>query len=193
MSASDGHEAAPASRLLSASATAFFLLVFGCVWLLAQRFGAAPQEPWQAVALGTGLLALAYVDWRWRRLPDALTAPVAILGLALAASRGTLGPHLAGLVAGYLAIAGLRALWLGLRRVEAIGLGDAKLIAAGGAWIGAAALAPALTLASLSGLMAAALARVGGGRATSIAFGPHLALGVWVMWCWKAAFWPAQA
>ena len=68
---------------------------------------------------------------------------------------------------------------------EGLGGGDAKLLAASGAWLGAAALPEVILLAALSALAAAACLRLAGirlGIHSALPFGPFLALAIWVLW-----------
>ena len=84
-----------------------------------------------------------------------------------------------------LGYAAFRAVSLGYRRWrgrEGLGAGDAKLLAAGGAWVGLEALSSAVLIGAVLGLCgAAALVRPGraGWGATRVPFGPSLALGIW--------------
>lgn len=81
------------------------------------------------------------------------------------------------------AIGRLYAAWRG---VEGLGLGDAKLLAAAGAWLGPPGLAPTILVAASLGLAAAWLTgRRRGGDA--IAFGPFLALACWMLLLWQLA------
>jgi leader peptidase (prepilin peptidase)/N-methyltransferase len=73
-------------------------------------------------------------------------------------------------------------------------MGDAKLLAAIGAWLGLSLLPAALLLAACTGLVAAAGAALTGKRmsaATAIPFGPFLALSGWLLWLYaeRAADW----
>ena len=65
-------------------------------------------------------------------------------------------------------------------------VGDAKLLAAGGAWVGAYGLPIVLLIASGAGLIVALIAaqrsRASHESAASVV-GPCRALGVWVVWC----------
>ncbi len=61
-----------------------------------------------------------------------------------------------------------------------LGLGDAKLLAAGGAWLGVALLPDVLLVSALAGLCWAV-----GRRRSRIAFGPFLAGGIWVVWLYQ--------
>jgi leader peptidase (prepilin peptidase)/N-methyltransferase len=156
---------------------------------------AVPGWPsWAAAVLGWGLLALAAIDLRHFLLPDALTLPLVCLGLALAAL-GAAAPGLgwavtpldaaAGAVAGFGAFALIGRLYRALRKRAGIGGGDAKLLAAAGAWAGWQALPSVVLIAALSGLAAAlvlaAVRRRRPGLHDRLAFGPHLALGTWLV------------
>jgi leader peptidase (prepilin peptidase)/N-methyltransferase len=85
-----------------------------------------------------------------------------------------------GAAAGYASLALFGAFYFRLRGRDGLGLGDAKLFAAGGAWLGWEALPLVLAVAAVAGLaFALAVARRPGAQ---IAFGPCLALGIWVGW-----------
>jgi leader peptidase (prepilin peptidase)/N-methyltransferase len=64
-------------------------------------------------------------------------------------------------------------------------MGDAKLFAAAGAWLGAPALPGVLLLAAASALVIALLGRGFAGkidRYEPLPFGPYLALATWLGW-----------
>ena len=64
-------------------------------------------------------------------------------------------------------------------------MGDAKLFAATGAWIGTAALPGALFIAAATGLVVELARRALTGRGCRLhrlAFGPYLALATWIGW-----------
>lgn len=139
-----------------------------------------------SVLLGWGLLALALIDLQHFRLPDAGTLPLILTGLALAAA-GWTGPpmdHALGATFGFAALWGIRALYFLVRGREGLGLGDAKLLAAAGAWCGWTALPSVLLISCLIGLgLAVSLARNTGLRRTlAIPFGPALCMGFWITW-----------
>jgi leader peptidase (prepilin peptidase)/N-methyltransferase len=127
------------------------------------------------------LAALTCIDLRERRLPDRLTLPLLGLGLALAARRTNGLPiaELAGAGVGFLLFWALGEAHYRLRGVEGLGLGDAKLLAAGGAWLGWRDLPVLILVAALGGLAAAMWGR---GRRREIAFGPWLALAFAILW-----------
>jgi leader peptidase (prepilin peptidase)/N-methyltransferase len=103
---------------------------------------------------GWQLLALGLVDARLMRLPNGLTAGLAVTGMVA----GVLGapPVLADRVIG--GVAGLAVLWAiaaVYRRARGrvgLGGGDAKLLGAIGLWLGWRALAPVVLGASVLGL-----------------------------------------
>jgi leader peptidase (prepilin peptidase)/N-methyltransferase len=138
-------------------------------------------------ALGWTLLTLAAIDQRHFLLPDALTLPLIPAGLAVAwaIDPALLLPHLLGALAGFAAFAAIALAYRRLRGREGLGLGDAKLLAAAGAWLGWQAL-PGLVLVAALGALAVALARaVTGDRLSAtmrVAFGSYLALAFWLVW-----------
>jgi leader peptidase (prepilin peptidase)/N-methyltransferase len=149
---------------------------------------------WAVAMLGWGLLALAAIDLKHFLLPDALTLPLLGLGLAFAAL-GAVAPGLgwsttpldaaAGAVAGFAAFALIGWLYGAVRKRTGIGGGDAKLLAAAGAWAGWQALPSVVLIAALSGLavslVLAAVRRRRPGLHDRLAFGPYLALGTWLV------------
>ncbi|MGH7044773.1 MAG: prepilin peptidase [Stellaceae bacterium] len=142
---------------------------------------------WLDCVLGWWLLALAWIDLRHWILPDRLTLPLVLAGLAAAAvfDRSSLVDRALGAAVGYLALRAVATLYRVLRGHEGLGSGDAKLLAASGAWVGAAALAQVVLIAAVAGLAAAALLRLGGirlGLRSALPFGPFLALATWLVW-----------
>jgi leader peptidase (prepilin peptidase) / N-methyltransferase len=175
------------------------LVELGAAAVGALSLGLLPApEAWLAALLGWWLLALALIDLRSWFLPDALTLPLLAAGLLLAAwgefgglrrlpTGVTPAGSLAGAAAGYLALAGIGYAYRRWRGREGLGLGDAKLLAAAGAWLGAASLPWVVLLAAVAGLALAA-ARGGDLRAeTPVPFGPSLALAFWC--CFLALAW----
>lgn len=142
---------------------------------------------WVSCALGWTLIALAVIDWRHLFLPDSLTLPLIPAGLAVtwALSPGRLIDHLIGAAAGFFLLLALAALYRRLRGREGLGPGDAKLLAAAGAWLGWQGLASVILLAAAGGLAGALLqARGEGGLdpGRAVAFGPYLAGALWLVW-----------
>ena len=145
------------------------------------------QRVWLDCLLGWWLLTLGWTDLRSWLLPDLLTLPLIIVGLvaAVVLDPDQLTQRALGAALGYLSLAAVAAFYRALRDREGLGGGDAKLLAASGAWLGAAALPQVILLAALSALGAAACLRLTGtklGRHSAMPFGPFLALATWVLW-----------
>ena len=142
---------------------------------------------WASLALGWTLLTMAAIDLRHYWLPDRLTLPLIPAGLLVTwlVDPAGLADHALGALAGFLAFAGIAWAYRRLRRRAGLGLGDAKLLAAAGAWLGWPAL-PGLVVVAASLALAIALVRAASGErlaaATQIAFGPYLALALWLFW-----------
>lgn len=142
---------------------------------------------WIGCLLGWWLAALAVIDSRAMILPDVLTLPLVVVGLAVSylIAPGRVIDHAVGALAGFMVIGGVGLVYRRFRGREGIGGGDAKLATAAGAWVGWIGLPGVILIAALSGLIFAVLgARTGRGLAApvKIPFGPHLALGIWVIW-----------
>ena len=142
---------------------------------------------WAGCGLGWTLLALAVTDIKYFQLPDFLTLPLVAAGLLVAAVLGagtnSLASHGLGVVAGYAFVRLLRFSYRALRGREGMGLGDAKLLAAAGAWVSWQGLPSVLVIASLSALAVVLVMR--GPKidpARRVPFGVFLALGLWIVW-----------
>ena len=139
---------------------------------------------WAITALlSVVLLLIAMIDFRQYRIPDLLSLPLLLAGLALAWTDGpdALIDRLIGAIIGFSVLAAFGEAYFRLRGVDGLGLGDAKLFAAAGAWLGWQALPLVLLIAAGSGLMVAMLSGVRG-RGGKIAFGPWISLGFLIVW-----------
>lgn len=142
---------------------------------------------WPTAILGWLLLALSVIDWRHLILPDELTLPLLPIGLGTAAclSGDRLLDNGIGVAAGGAALALVLVTFRRLAGREGLGLGDVKLFAGAGAWVGWQGLPSVLLLGAGSGLIVALLrswASPSTGARSPIAFGPFLALGLWLTW-----------
>jgi leader peptidase (prepilin peptidase)/N-methyltransferase len=129
------------------------------------------------------LVALSAIDWDTTVLPDALTLPLLWAGLVLAAlgwlPELTLGSSLAGAVVGYLSLWSVYWAFKLATGKEGMGYGDFKLLAALGAWLGAAAILPIVLFASVLGAVVGIGLKLSGGlrEGRFVPFGPFLAGG----------------
>ena len=127
-------------------------------------------------ALGCVLVLAAYTDLRYRRIPNALVA-LGLCGALASVSFGwstlTLGQCLLGAVTGL-------ALFLPLYMCRAVGAGDAKLMAAVGAFVGAHAVLWVVVYTALIGGVMAVVTVMALGNAKQTAQG---------IWSFLRALW----
>lgn len=102
------------------------------------------------------LIYLAYIDWRTLRLPNAITFPLIVFGITFnwVSDLRLADPSsaLLGALLGYASLWALNASYRLLQNQNGIGMGDAKLLAALGAWLGVSALPSILLIASVTGI-----------------------------------------
>jgi prepilin signal peptidase PulO-like enzyme (type II secretory pathway) len=127
------------------------------------------------------LVALSLVDLRTRRLPNGLL--LALLAWAIAQSLWLGQPPSRDLGLGLLAGGGLF-LIVALARPGALGTGDVKLAAVLGAALGFPLGLLGLLCGAVTGGVAAAVLLLTrrAGRKDTMAYGPYLALGAWLVW-----------
>jgi leader peptidase (prepilin peptidase) / N-methyltransferase len=164
----------PAIELLTALCSVVVILTFGF-----SVFGLmACLYTWM-------LLALTFIDYDTKLLPDQITYPLLWLGLI---ANGffpgivSLQDAVIGAIAGYLF---LWSTYWGFKLItgkEGMGYGDFKLLAALGAWLGWQALPSIILIAAAVGLLYALLRIVTARQSSSepIPFGPFLAVAGWV-------------
>jgi leader peptidase (prepilin peptidase) / N-methyltransferase len=128
--------------------------------------------------------SLAWIDLRRGIIPDWLNLAIAVIGLArtvlLDGWAAGLGAGCEGIVIGAIVWL-LRRLYFMFRKFQGLGLGDVKLLAASGIWVGVAGVPIQLLIASVTALAAAGVMHVTGRtvtRLTPLPFGPFLALGL---------------
>jgi leader peptidase (prepilin peptidase)/N-methyltransferase len=137
---------------------------------------------WAGSALAWTLLTLGWIDAVCLRLPDLLTLPLLFAGLTEAwlLEPDALPARAFGAALGYSLFVALAWLYRRLRGREGLGGGDAKLLAAGGAWVGAGLLPDVLLGAALSGICWISLRRAD--PSARLPFGPFLAASIWLVW-----------
>jgi leader peptidase (prepilin peptidase)/N-methyltransferase len=123
------------------------------------------------------LAACAVTDLEGRRIPNRITAPAALLAVALGLALDTSGEPrrvlCAALAGGFLMVAALI-------NPAGMGMGDAKLVAVMGLYLGAPVIVGLLVamLASVAtGLVIARRRGIRAARKTTLPFGPYLAFG----------------
>lgn len=163
------------------------LVALGIAAAAAAVFPDRPDALWLACGLGWTLQALAWIDWDHLFLPDAITLPLVVAGLLATwwMAPEALTGHAIGAAAGYAAFRGVALAYRAWRGRDGLGQGDAKLLAAAGAWLGWEALPDIVLVAALLGLaFAGARAFRDGGLDASerLPFGPCLAVALWLCW-----------
>lgn len=161
----------PFVELLTAIVSVAVIAVYGYTWT-----GIA------ALAFTWAILALTFIDFDTKLLPDQLTLPLLWLGLIVNISTTftDLGSAVIGAIAGYLVLWSIYWAFKLITGKEGMGYGDFKLLAAMGAWFGWQALPMLILISSVVGIV------LGGGMLLirrsreAIPFGPYLAIAGWV-------------
>jgi len=121
---------------------------------LAKSLGPTPQaQALVSMALVTALLVLALIDLDHKILPDVITLPGIVLGLATSFLPGPPEPPSAFVAAigGYVVLAAFAWAWRRLRGIEAMGQGDWKMAAMLGAFLGVEKLLLTVLVATVCG------------------------------------------
>jgi leader peptidase (prepilin peptidase) / N-methyltransferase len=164
-------------------------MIAGALWFAIGLLG-DPAWPLPAMGgcyLGILLASICAIDARYGIIPDSLVLALAAGG-ALQASLWGFGDFWwrgaeAALV--FAAAALFRALYRRVRGHDGLGFGDVKFLAAGTPWIGADGIPVLLLIAVASALISLLILRVQGHELHgkhAISFGPHLAIGLWLVW-----------
>lgn len=146
-----------------------------------------------SLLLGWLLLVHTLIDAHVWRLPDPINLLLFAAGLSFTAwfMPERLTAHVIGAAAGYGALRLVAALYHRARGRAGLGLGDAKLLGAVGAWLGWSALPFVVSVgagAALIVIITVGVLRRWRGSASGVRggdalpFGPFLAFGAWVMW-----------
>ena len=149
--------------------------------------------PWAGLPLIALLLPLVLIDLDHLWLPEPLCRWGLVLGLLVSMVGGVsaVSTHLIASVLALLLLEGLSALAERLLGQPALGLGDAKLAALGGAWLGPGGIAAAMAIAIAAGAVVGGTARLSGrlGPREPFPFGPFIALGIWLVWLTGPMWW----
>ena len=159
----------------------------GVVVVWAATAGMSDVMFWATVGLGWVLLTLAVMDLRDFILADVLTLPLVVAGLGLMAWQVPEVAlwHALGAAGGLALMVGVGFAYTALRGREGLGLGDAKLMAAAGAWTGLEGVGTVLLYGAVLSLGLVAAMRLSGRTFeadTPIPFGAGLAAGFWLTW-----------
>jgi leader peptidase (prepilin peptidase) / N-methyltransferase len=158
-------------------------------WLLASR-----------LVLGTSLVVLFMIDLEHQLLPNAITLPGIVVGFLFSLVT-PVGPvnSLIGIVVGGGILYGIAAAYYLLRKEEGMGMGDVKMLAMVGAFLGWKAVLLTLVLSSFAGAVIGVIVMLWqrGDMRYALPFGTFLALATLVamlagepLLAWYFAFYP---
>lgn len=162
----------------------------GFIW----AYAIIGPEVWLLPVLGLWvcLMTLIVTDLEHYIIPDELQWAIAVCGVAYVLLRGDDFPHhLYGMALGGLIGLSLRYGFLYLRDKDGLGMGDVKLMAASGIWLGIEPQVPYLFYAGVLGVITAVVWRIFR-KGVYYPFGPSLALSLWILVLYheaEAAFW----
>lgn len=163
------------------------LVLYGALFLAAGVPVDAPVLIASGV-LAIGLIAASTIDLRTAIIPD--TASLGLVAAGLVSiwyfRPDEIGLH-AGVALGWLLVLGLLSEgYFRWREIDGFGLGDVKLMAAAGAWLGlqgSLSVMIAACLGAIATLLGTSLLRGRGLSAQAgLPFGPFIALSIWIVW-----------
>jgi leader peptidase (prepilin peptidase)/N-methyltransferase len=168
------------------------ILAAGALAVVVSIVAAHGAAGWLGAGLALVMLAIAVIDGQRFLIPDSLNAAGLALGIvhSVVLGQGDIGAALAGAVlrAAVLALAffALRLIYARLRGRQGIGLGDVKLAAVAGSWLGWSIMPIAVEIAALSALSVYALRRYALRRplrpTSRLPFGLYFAPAIWIGW-----------
>jgi leader peptidase (prepilin peptidase)/N-methyltransferase len=162
----------PAVELLTAGLWVVLAAVTPVGWLLASR-----------LVLGTALIVLFMIDLEHHILPNSITLPGIIVGFAfsLVTHPGPLDAFLGILVGGGV-LYGIALAYFLIRKEEGMGMGDVKMLAMIGAFLGWRAVLVTLVLSSFAGALIGVglMALRRGSMRYALPFGTFLSIGALV-------------
>ncbi|PYF84925.1 MULTISPECIES: A24 family peptidase [Marinomonas] len=124
--------------------------------------------------LMSALITATVIDMEHKLIPDECNTVALGCGLLLNISANNLHNSVLGMMAGFVLLYTLRWLYTLCRDKEGIGLGDAKLLAALGSWLGLSHLPTLLFCASICGILYTVFSKTS--SQDYIAFGPFLTI-----------------
>ena len=167
----------PSVELLTAILSATVVYKFG--FSLQAGFG---------VLLTWVLVALSFIDFDHKLLPDDIVLPVLWLGLALSLLPVFASPSdsILGAILGYLVFWVVFQLFLRITGKEGMGYGDFKLMALLGAWFGWAYLPQIILVSTMVGSVVGISLMVAKKASSDLAipFGPYIAAAGWIAMLW---------
>ncbi|OGT46831.1 MAG: hypothetical protein A3E82_05405 [Gammaproteobacteria bacterium RIFCSPHIGHO2_12_FULL_38_11] len=138
---------------------------------------------WELLIFTYGLIALSFIDFNYQFLPDTIIFLLLWLGLIVSTQHYFTNPSSAifGAIIGYVILWSVAKLFFIIRKKEGMGMGDCKMLAMCGAWVGTTALFNVLLLSTISALFVSIILlsfkRIQ--KNNPISFGPFIAIAGW--------------
>lgn len=156
-----------------------FLLTISTTYLLIPKYGYG-YTGITAILFTYSLIVLIVVDLKLQILPDVITKPLIVIGIAQSyfGLHSELYDSLAGAFIGYFLLWTINTIFRMVRKKEGMGYGDFKLFSAIGAWTGATQFPLVILLSSVVGLIVAVTTLKLSRKDMShpVPFGPSLAV-----------------
>lgn len=159
------------------------LVEIGCAVISLGLIGLLPidRELIATLLLFWLLMTLSLIDYDHFLLPDVITLPLLWLGLIFTTVEwipGPLNEAVWGVVLGYGSLWLIANIYQRVRSISALGMGDVKLVAALGAWLGWTPLPLMLFFACSGAILTMLIGKICGQRDLNhpLAFGPWIAL-----------------
>lgn len=178
--------ASPQTAQALALAIAGFAVLYAAI-IAPQLVAGAPAAAAATALLAAALIALSAFDITTLRLPDAITLPLIVAGIVLAPADAVAWRAVSA-IAGGGALLAIAMIYRRLRHRDGLGLGDVKLVAAAGAWVGLENLSGVVLIACGVAMIVLCAMAVLSRKIKStdvIPFGPFLALGLWIVWLYN--------
>jgi len=157
------------------------------LWLLAALLGGDVLSGLLLSLLSSILVVIAVIDWRTFTIPNGLNLAVLLLGIFRVASDSVNWlSHLIGMVS----VGGLFFLLWAITRGRGLGMGDVKLMAAAGLFLGWRHIMLAMVTGSVLGAVIHSV-RMRRGAGHKLAFGPYLSVGIWFAALFGDGVWSA--
>ncbi|MCK4303315.1 MAG: prepilin peptidase [Candidatus Eisenbacteria sp.] len=169
-------------------------LLGGLLTLLAVRLAPSPETSLVWMLFALALLAVVFIDLDFRIIPDWITLPGTLIGLLWALMGAfPLRDALLGVVAGGGGLLLIALVYQWVTGREGLGMGDVKLMAMVGAYLGWQGALGTLLLGSLVGSLVGGglVLRGKGTRLTALPFGTFLAPAAWVVLFGGQLLWTA--
>lgn len=171
----------PASPFVAALAT--FMFLYAAI-AAPHVLSIEPATGYTTAVLALFLVSLSAWDIITFRLPDALTFSLIAVGVAVAPTELVDWRAMSAAIGGGVLLT-FALVYRRFRGRDGMGFGDVKLFAAAGAWVGLESLSSVLLIACVAAIIAVwahTLIKAPIQSTDRIAFGPFLALGLWVVW-----------